>query len=282
MSDFECEQTLLVQADFDGELDAGRAAALVEHVAQCTHCRLVSDQLARSRALLRGVPRYPVPRALRDSVDRALRTQSRTEAAHPTPSTRTRRTALLGWGTALAASVVLAVMLFTASIARSGRTAGRQPRAVAAARIASHRRSVERPSHGAALVRRQGRLRAAREGNRRGRLRAQRRPRRHRRRASGRRAGLPGRATPRRGVHVARARRRGRVVPIATDRRIQRAALERRADSSCRAFPISLPTSCNASSSAGARADPRSMRDQQRKASDQSRARPPCRMYRSE
>jgi anti-sigma factor RsiW len=53
----ECEQTLLVQADFDGELDAGRAAALVEHVAQCAQCQVVSEQLERSRTLLRSAPR---------------------------------------------------------------------------------------------------------------------------------------------------------------------------------------------------------------------------------
>lgn len=109
---FECEQTLLVQADFDGELDAGRAAALVEHVAQCAHCQLVSDQLARSRALLRGVPRYPVPRALRDSIERAVRAQSPAEVQHGQLRSRSNRTALLGWAAALAASVVFAIVLF--------------------------------------------------------------------------------------------------------------------------------------------------------------------------
>jgi anti-sigma factor RsiW len=136
MSDFECEQTLLVQADFDGELDAGRAAALVEHVAQCEHCRAVSDQLTRSRALLRGVPRYPVPRALRDSVERAVRKQSRTESPGKEARSPSGRTAWLGWATALAASVVLAVMLVT-------------PRSpdLDAQLVASHVRSLQLESH---------------------------------------------------------------------------------------------------------------------------------------
>lgn len=133
---FECEQTLLVQADFDGELDAGRAAELVEHVAQCAHCRLVSDQLARSRALLRGVPRYPVPQALRDSVAQAVRSQSRAEARRSEPAAAGRRTAWLGWAAALAASVVLAVMMVV-------------PRSpdLSAQLVASHVRSLQLESH---------------------------------------------------------------------------------------------------------------------------------------
>jgi anti-sigma factor RsiW len=136
MSDIECEQTLLVQADFDGELDAGRAAALVEHVAQCPHCRDVSDQLARSRSLLRGVPRYPVPKGLRESVERAVRKQTRTESPIKELSGPSRRTAWLGWATALAASVVLAVMVVT-------------PRSpdLDAQLVASHVRSLQLESH---------------------------------------------------------------------------------------------------------------------------------------
>lgn len=136
MSDFECEQTLLVQADFDGELDAGRAAALVEHVAQCEHCRAVSDQLARSRALLRGVPCYPVPQSLRDSVERAVRKQTRAESPVKQSTGPSRRTAWLGWATALAASVVLAIMVVT-------------PRSpdLDAQLVASHVRSLQLESH---------------------------------------------------------------------------------------------------------------------------------------
>jgi len=127
MSDlFECEQTLLVQADFDGELDAGRAAALVEHVAQCPHCKLVSEQLEQSRALLRDVPRYPVPRELLRSVERAL----------PARAPAGGRAPLLGWAAALAASVVLAIVLLV-------------PRApdVDAQLLASHVRSLQMESH---------------------------------------------------------------------------------------------------------------------------------------
>lgn len=131
----ECEQTLLVQADFDGELEAGRAAALVEHVAQCPHCRLVSEQLERSRALFRDVSRYPVSQEVRRCVDRALQTQA--------PASESRsllraagRAPLLGWVSALAASIVLAIVLLT-------------PRTpdVEAQLLASHVRSLQLESH---------------------------------------------------------------------------------------------------------------------------------------
>lgn len=132
---FECEQTLLVQADFDGELDAGRAATLVSHVAQCAHCRLVSDQLARSRELMRGIPRYTVPEKLRESLARAAQAQPRTEVPRSERPAR-NRTAWLGWATALAASVVLAVML----------NVPRSPDA-SAELVASHVRSLQIESH---------------------------------------------------------------------------------------------------------------------------------------
>jgi anti-sigma factor RsiW len=111
----ECEQTLLVQADFDGELDAGRAAALVEHVAQCAQCQVVSEQLERSRTLLQM---------------EAPARQSRA------PGRAASRTALLGWVTALAASVVLAIVLLT-------------PRTpdLEAQLLASHVRSLQLESH---------------------------------------------------------------------------------------------------------------------------------------
>jgi anti-sigma factor RsiW len=142
MTDIECEQTLLVQADFDGELDAGRAAALVEHVAQCSHCRDVSEQLARSRALLRGVPRYRVPNALRDSLEKAVRAQTRSESPGKNQGkesityTPGRRIAWLGWVAALAASVLLAIMVVT-------------PRSpdLESQLLASHVRSLQLESH---------------------------------------------------------------------------------------------------------------------------------------
>ena len=68
----ECEQTLLVQADFDGELDAAQAAALVRHREECADCRAVEEKLVRARTLLRAAPRYGSSSELRERLGRAL------------------------------------------------------------------------------------------------------------------------------------------------------------------------------------------------------------------
>jgi anti-sigma factor RsiW len=131
----ECEQTLLVQADFDGELEASRAAALVEHVAQCAQCQRVSEQLERSRTLLRDAQRYPVPQELRSFLDKTLQAQAPAKQSRPLVRAASRAP-LLGWATALAASVALAVVMLT-------------PRTpdVEAQLLASHVRSLQLESH---------------------------------------------------------------------------------------------------------------------------------------
>src|SRR5262249_31399167 len=121
---------------FDGELDAGRAAALVQHVAQCTHCQLVSEQLARSRDLLRAAPRYPVPRQLRDSIERAVHASVPVKSQSAAPPSGVGRSAVFGWAAALAASVALAIMLLTP-----------RPPDVEAQLVASHVRSLQLESH---------------------------------------------------------------------------------------------------------------------------------------
>jgi hypothetical protein len=36
-----CDMALLVQADFDGELDAGQAASLAVHRSECQTCKAI-------------------------------------------------------------------------------------------------------------------------------------------------------------------------------------------------------------------------------------------------
>jgi anti-sigma factor RsiW len=50
----DCDMVLLVQAEFDGELDAAQAAALAAHRAQCPICRAAETDLAAAHALTRG------------------------------------------------------------------------------------------------------------------------------------------------------------------------------------------------------------------------------------
>ena len=50
-----CEMLLLVQAEFDGELDAAQAAQLSLHRAGCAVCRRASRALGETRAMLREI-----------------------------------------------------------------------------------------------------------------------------------------------------------------------------------------------------------------------------------
>lgn len=76
----ECKQTLLVQADFDGELDAAQAAALIRHREECAECRAAQEKLERARALLRTAPRYSVSAELRERLGRAIDERARSDA----------------------------------------------------------------------------------------------------------------------------------------------------------------------------------------------------------
>lgn len=57
----ECDQVLLVQAEFDGELDAAQAAALAAHRASCPVCQAATVELTRARALIGAEPYHWMP-----------------------------------------------------------------------------------------------------------------------------------------------------------------------------------------------------------------------------
>jgi len=63
-----CEKVLLVQAEFDGELDAAQAAQLQAHRVHCTDCRATEATLAQARAVLRAELYRPAPDALRQRI----------------------------------------------------------------------------------------------------------------------------------------------------------------------------------------------------------------------
>lgn len=106
----ECESLLLVQAEFDGELDAAEALGAARHRQDCAQCRDAYAQLAATRALMReSAPRHQAPASLRRAIVAGLGS-----APQPAPRTRASR----GWwregasfvvGAALAASVALFV-----------------------------------------------------------------------------------------------------------------------------------------------------------------------------
>src|SRR5262249_1904643 len=67
-AEVHCSQRLLLQADFDGELDAAKSAELEAHVVDCAICTAALARLQRSRALLAGAQRVTAPDRLRDRV----------------------------------------------------------------------------------------------------------------------------------------------------------------------------------------------------------------------
>jgi len=104
----ECEMTLLVQADFDGELDAAQAAALAAHRAECAICREATAALDRVRQALRA-------RALYHRAPEALRARLMAQATPPRiafarAAVWRRAAASFIAGGAVAAAVMLAVV----------------------------------------------------------------------------------------------------------------------------------------------------------------------------
>jgi anti-sigma factor RsiW len=103
MSVPSCDQTLLLQADFDGELDAAQSAALAAHRASCPSCQQAAADLAALRARLKTEATYHrAPERLR----RALAARAAPETAKPAAPWR-RMAASFAAGAALAASVAL-------------------------------------------------------------------------------------------------------------------------------------------------------------------------------
>ena len=75
-----CDKVLLVQAEFDGELDAAEAAQLAVHRAGCPVCRAAEAELAQARELLQGDLYQPMPDDVR------ARLLARLDLAPPLPA----------------------------------------------------------------------------------------------------------------------------------------------------------------------------------------------------
>jgi anti-sigma factor RsiW len=107
----ECENLLLVQAEFDGELDAAEALRAARHRQDCMQCRDAYAQLSATRSLLReSAPRHRAPESLRRAIAADLGAATVTEP--PTPRSRHwwRDGASFALGAALAASIALLVV----------------------------------------------------------------------------------------------------------------------------------------------------------------------------
>lgn len=105
-----CPMVLLVQADIDGELDAGRAADLIRHRADCPECQAAYADLMMLRDRLKESDLHE---RAPDSLRRFLAEQSKSRR-QPGIS-RWRGGAGFAAGMALAASLAFAVFLRPAS-----------------------------------------------------------------------------------------------------------------------------------------------------------------------
>ena len=103
-----CDRALLLQAEFDGELDAAQSAALAAHRDACQRCREDWAALSATRAALAsGASYHKAPESLR----LALAARYGASPARPTPARARwpwwRELASFGVGAALAAMLVL-------------------------------------------------------------------------------------------------------------------------------------------------------------------------------
>jgi anti-sigma factor RsiW len=106
----ECENILLVQAEFDGELDAADSLRAAQHRQNCAACRDAYAQLSATHATMReSAPRYPAPESLRRAIGAGLNV---IETAPPPRRARSwwREGASFGLGAALAAGIALFVL----------------------------------------------------------------------------------------------------------------------------------------------------------------------------
>ena len=168
-AELHCSQVLLLQADFDGELDAAQSAALQVHLESCAICGPALSRLERARSLLAHAPRFAAPERLRAGVLKLATAQPRSDVA-PAPRASAFATRMRYMGSRRRRRCV-GRGRSDLHPRRHADVAGRRKRrrqsspSDAVARPLGRRR-IERAPHGEALVRRSDRFRAAGEGPR--------------------------------------------------------------------------------------------------------------------
>lgn len=106
-----CDRVMLVQAEFDGELDAAQAAALAAHRQQCPVCQAAAAALTRARELMHDGLYQPASDELRRRVIARL-DRERPETPRPLGSRlRAWWGAGIGFGLGAACVAVLAMLL---------------------------------------------------------------------------------------------------------------------------------------------------------------------------
>jgi anti-sigma factor RsiW len=112
-----CEMVLLVQAEFDGELDVTQAAKLQIHRAQCPACHVVEQELSQVRELLAEVPYQAVPDSVREAILAQLdATRPKSALDRATPRLLLRlpwRQPVMGFGLGAACAAALAFLVLS-------------------------------------------------------------------------------------------------------------------------------------------------------------------------
>ena len=138
-ADVLCSQALLLQADFDGELDAAQSAALQTHLESCAICERALSRLQRARSLLALAPGFVAPDRLRSRVRELASSRSRSDAAlrGGAQGFATRLGYLVsGAGVGAVAAALLTVVFLGAQSSR-----------VADSVVDNHLRAMQSPAH---------------------------------------------------------------------------------------------------------------------------------------
>ena len=124
-AELECEQVLLVQADFDGELDTAEAFAINQHRAHCPACTRAYETLRKTSDATRRASRFEAPPLLRA---RALK------------HAKVRNSRVVNWisGAAVGAAVAASALLLVGAPSSLTTTD---------ALIDSHVRAMQSPQH---------------------------------------------------------------------------------------------------------------------------------------
>jgi anti-sigma factor RsiW len=106
----DCENILLIQAEFDGELDVAAAAAALRHRKRCAICREAHDALQATHSLLQTAPRHRAPDTLRRAVNIQFETKKHA-VARSTPRLWWSNGISFALGTSVAAAIALLVIM---------------------------------------------------------------------------------------------------------------------------------------------------------------------------
>jgi anti-sigma factor RsiW len=108
MSAGDCGKALLLQAEFDTELDAAQSTALAEHLATCPACQERWATLTSAREALRDATRHRASPQLRRAVSQAAGSSGR--RARELKRAPWREIASFSAGAAIAAAIVLSLL----------------------------------------------------------------------------------------------------------------------------------------------------------------------------